>query len=677
MSEYYSNMSYVERNAVMIDGIVREWFEWLQDVTGCPVEKEIAENVKKFTLNEATWEARKQLMSILNSINLEHIAEAYIRCDKLTRMWFADNSIRIKDSSDSDAYKTIGEQYVQAGKFISEFNKFKKHHYPELLAAYRQTGLLADSDDVTVDNVGDIACELETQEGKSALTDYLTTYTLKKGRALDFTKPYNVRDVIVCSDSLDYLLSMGKTTDEDTIDVRIGLKIEPIIDYSYFLIFVQQYDTTLVVTDQIQFANPHTAVSSRNPRRRSEQREENTGLPYRIIDDIITWRDETKTVAKEGETKRELYIKKLSEYLSGAGRLLLMKVVDGIIRKIQTEPEYPLVGTYETMLHTQKLIGTTVDTQSERFNDSFENDKRTERAKKYYDSWVMPEEAQTTLPAPIVRDLATIEEYRGDVLVTAENARKMTDYFIAKREADAKHRLVWDYYNEHEDAEKYEFEKILTKTREHILPFIFAGETVYMTDVAHPESVSFGSEHNKLIVRLAQTFYGKKEEENDWYMRWTKFYPSSCLTESRSYKTSYIFNERCLNDTAKCRRKGVQVYFKHWEYITQLLGIGRMDLPQIFRNYMADDYIPYVGNSITQNVNPNFCVTEPLSHQQPNCLTVVYPYCGNCIRKYQKQYQKFKNALIVYDSVEQKVLDIVNYDTYKEESKDPSTWLIC
>ena len=657
-----------------LETTVKLYFAWLQDVTGCPVEKEIEENVRSFSFNSRTYEARRELVAILSSINIQHFNEAYIRCDSLCREWFSDGEIRIKNDTDADAYEQLGRQYCEAAGYIKAFNEYKKSYYPKLLEAYRSTGLLDDENNVTLENVGEISLELETLEQKSAITDYLHIYTLKQGsQPIDYTKPFIVKDVIVCSDSLDYLLTATKSTeDDDDIHISIAVKIEPIIDYSYFLIFVQQRDSVILVTDQMEFANPHTAISSRNPRRRSEGREENTGLPYRIIDDIITWRDEETTLVKEGMVKQELYVKKLSEYMKGASRLALMKVISNMIKRLSNEATtYPQIGTFETMLHEQKLIGTAIDTESESFNDSFEHHRNEEKIKEYYDSYIMPEETKETLPAPIVRDLQTVEEYRGDVLVTAENAKKMADYFVAKREADAKSKTIWDYYEEHEAEEKYELAKLLAKHREHILPYIFSGEEVFILDVKNNDSgitnMFSSDERNEIIGRLSQIHRGTKAEEHSFYMDWGKIYPSDVLRPSGR---GHIFNEKCCNGDAKVRRKGVLVWFRHYEFMTALLGIKRTDLPQIYRNYMSCSYVPYIGNSITSNINPKYLVRDPMSEHKPNGVPVYFPYCGNCIRKYLKEYKKFERSLIIYNSEKKEIVDIVDYDAYKAKKEN-------
>ena len=161
--------------------------------------------------------------------------------------------------------------------------------------------------------------------------------------------------------------------EDDNIHISLTMKIEPIVDYSFFIVFVQYKDTTFIVTDNMEFSNPHVAVSSRNPRRRSESREKETGLPYGIIDRILEWRSDStevsRNVSSNNEGSMELYIKKLSEFFSGTARLQLLEVIKAMVRNISIyHNEFKQIGTFSQMLNSQKLIGKTVDTESEDFD---------------------------------------------------------------------------------------------------------------------------------------------------------------------------------------------------------------------------------------------------------------------------------------------------------------------
>lgn len=656
-----------------IRNVVTEQFKWLQEITGCPIEKEIDENVRSLSMTERTYADRKSLFGILKSVNAGNWDTAFMKCDALTRSVLKSMPFAIGDDDGPEACERIADTFRTAGDYLGKFIEFRKAYYPVLVDRFVSTGMVT-RDDVTLDNVADVALEIEDME-LSGVSPHLHTYMIRKGEhPEDFSScPFETDDAIVCSDSLDLLLQAAKSSAGEEAHVTFTLKIEPIIDYSYFLVFIRKGDTVIAVTDRIEFSNPHTAVSSRNPRRRSEGRENSTGFPYRIIDDIIEWRGETTDVAKTGQEKAEVYVKKLSDYFKGAGRLIIMNNISGIIRNIGRDCDrLEEISTFDRMLVSRKLIGTSVDMQSESFAESFEKRPNEDEVEAYYGSWIWPEQEKTTLPAPVIRDLDKIAEFRGDVLVTEKGARKMADYFVAKREADSRSSLVWDYYSEHSDSELYEFSKLLTEKAENMFPYIFSGDEVSIADVRNLEKASFSMNKTDCRCILAKTFRGTKEEKDEWFSRYTfnEIYPSSRTYVNTSYgKTLMVFDGKCMECGAGAVRKGVRVSFKHYKFICAMLGLEREDLPQTFRNYMSWMFVPYKGNSILDDINPMHLVTDPLSEKRSNGISVIIPLCGNCIRKYAKMYRKWEKSLVVYDSEKGEVVDVIEYnpDTYAED----------
>ena len=45
------------QSRAQLETTVKLYFAWLQDVTGCPVEKEIEENVRSFSFNSRTYDS--------------------------------------------------------------------------------------------------------------------------------------------------------------------------------------------------------------------------------------------------------------------------------------------------------------------------------------------------------------------------------------------------------------------------------------------------------------------------------------------------------------------------------------------------------------------------------------------------------------------------------------------
>ena len=133
---------------------------------------------------------------------------------------------------------------------------------------------------------------------------------------------------------------------------------------------------------------------------------------------------------------------------------------------------------------------------------------------------MLPEETETSLPAPIIRDLTTVEHYREDVLVTAEQAQRYAEYYVAKREADATSDNMWNYYNEHFTKESLEFQKMLLKHESDLIPYIFSGDTVYMHDIDSVDYTFGMTNGKKMFHKLSHIYRGTPEEKNDENSIW-------------------------------------------------------------------------------------------------------------------------------------------------------------
>lgn len=148
---------------------------------------------------------------------------------------------------------------------------------------------------------------------KSVHSKLLQIYNFGKASntTLDFghTVPYSISDTLCISDNLGICIGRPKDSDEDRCYVRLSLKIDRELMFSYFIITVQYKDRTWLITDKPSFANPRAKQSRRNPSRLREEAFENIQLPYGILDDIDDWRKESKSIAKENSS--EVYIKSI------------------------------------------------------------------------------------------------------------------------------------------------------------------------------------------------------------------------------------------------------------------------------------------------------------------------------------------------------------------------------
>ena len=668
---------------------VTSFFRFLEQATGINIEQMVEDSVRSghTSINLSDFGYQKQMLSILNSINVEHYESAFIKCHNLARDFFGLGNNLKKDASPEE-YREAGRRLTMVADYLDAFDHFSSEYYPELLERYRETGVVGSDSfksDVNLNTVGDISLILEQISQDVLFSKHLHTYIFRNGEGVpEFETGFHMRDVIVCSDNLNYILTTAsKPVDSDEYQVSVCLKIEPIIDYTYFIIFVQYNDSTWIVTDNIEWANPHVAVSSRNPRRRSESREEETWLPYRIIDDVISWRSDSTEISKqrvEGQKEPiELYVKTLSEIMgSDSAKLQMLEVIKTMIKKVSETGNSALqIGTFSQMLTSQKLIGSTVNMDTDEFESQFET-QNLEKVKQMQAEWILPENSDENktraLPAPIVRDLQYVKDYRDDVLVTAEQAARYAEYYVAKRQADALKTNLDNYFEKNFMKESLDFQKLMLQYEQNILPYAMCGTEVWLYDI-DTVSASFGMGNGaKIIHRLAKTFRGLPEERKDedsWWYKNEFFAMKESAKTNCGYKGEYyVFDGKCVDCGAKVDRKGVLVFINHWKHLVSLLGCPREEIPQCFKNYASYAYRPYTGNSIISNINPLYLVEDPLSRKFDNRLRLVWPLCGNCLRKYTKRFKKFDKALVLFSSKQMKVVDIVEYESYKETHKE-------
>ena len=125
-------------------------------------------------------------------------------------------------------------------------------------------------------------------------------------------------------------------------------------------------------------------------------------------------------------------------------------------------------------------------------------------------------------------------------------------------------------------------------------------------------------------------------------------------------------------------RSSVFLHFAAHHFAELLLMTGihdRRELPRLFWNYKTFQFIPYYGNSILDNVNPEFLVKDPLSEHYPNQYTMSIHYDKLCHKKLLKKYRKYEETVyVIFKNGE--VLDVCEYNTYNKQFDKVMTQLL-
>ena len=471
---------------------------------------------------------------------------------------------------------------------------------------------------------------------KSIDGSYFHLYKYRNGGELPKTDKYKLCDGIIASDNLLDLIS--DTGLDDTWGVTIGLYLEKKIDLSYFVITFSLNGNVFVLTDKIIYKNPDQINRTRNGGRRlSEDREKNLDfLPYILIDKVIEKRASTKSLVRK--SGREVWVFPLEEYFCENIYFILKYT----IQKIQGG--YTVRNVLGAESNNHLLTSGNVDMSDDSHFLKINMDRLNALVDEIYGSTSTALVAQKT---SLIEQLGVSTE-----LMTAEEIETSTQYMAHKQVAENHEREKWgdlieskfdfDKYKEYDTQRSQLMEMFKAKSKD-FEKYLFAGEKVMLHDIDNP------------IV-----FNGFDSREG---------YRYTIRFVSNTTDFGSLLDKYCLCGDGHEVKK--EEYFKSFSFaryteFTTLLGITRKDLPPLFRDYLAHYYLPYIGNSILDNVKPEFLAMECdyVSRRNPNNFIVSFPYCGFCHKKLYKKYKVAEEAVIVISSKQNAVIEILPKDDF-------------
>lgn len=61
---------------------------------------------------------------------------------------------------------------------------------------------------------------------------------------------------------------------------------------------------------------------------------------------------------------------------------------------------------------------------------------------------------------------------------------------------------------------------------------------------------------------------------------------------------------------------------------------------------ISDHYMPYYGNTILDNVNPEYMIYDPRSREHRYYYSIGIPLNKRCFNKLRKKYWKYEKSLV-------------------------------
>lgn len=627
------------------------------------IEQMVKDNPKSRSGTLGTIMAQDRLFNIYRSYLSGDYDIAYIKGYEELHTLFLDIR-RIKTVTPEVLYKW-GEFFNWAAKTISEYNTWNSEDRIAFKEYIFSNPFLTD-EDKTDENFSHVN-KLMIDECKNVINSnyLLRTYVWKQGSShIDTQKEYEyvVSNTLVISDDMDILLSGLKMYEDDKLHYTFCFKIEEIIDYSYFIIAIQYGDTIYISSDFIPFSNPRTKASRRNPQRTRESWWDKVGLPYGIIDDIIKWRKE-KTELTSHTVSYELYIKSISDYLPFINKVYLWILSEMITEHIATDIDnvkqiYTLGKLVE---QTKMLPGSSIECTEEDCENTFSK-INYETSKRYQDNlWYPGKEECKNEIIRVSTDLITkSESYDSGWLVTADEYRNMGAWFAKEEMRKTKQSALSTYAKENKDSDTLKLKHMLWDNRKDMLMAIMSGEDVYFYDIDTGRIPTFGMQNDSPITM------GVIRDRNMSGWKQITLYQDWDEKHGWNYKDAYC---SLCGDYKTREGSGVSLVIEHYEQLCMLLGCTRKELPGYFRNYTSYRHIPYYGNSILDNTNPEFLVDDPASRDYPNGYRINLRMCGYCFKENDRKYKQYDSSLILWSSKHNMIVDIVDYNIWREENE--------
>ena len=556
--------------------------------------------------------------------------------------------------TEDDDIATMNEITGDIRGILEEYKVAKQEFKEDFLEEIQKSKLFNDGD--FADSPAPVELILKTKESFKDKNIFLKMYSLAENNDIDLRgKQIIYKDTILASTNYNDLI-VKKYSDDITIG--IGLCIEEIIDFSYFVFNIQYKNSQWIMTDKIEFDNPEQAQKLRNPGRKAQDRERSIELPYSLIDNVIEMREKNDTITKKSGT--ELYtfpLADINKYCKLSIYLNVKNALEKIIRKD---------GKFEVMRPALEYANEVGDKVKSDFIDI-----NTKKFEALYNELFPTSTELAVIPKTLALRYAN---ETSNALVSKKEFEKHVAFLVAKEEATKAEDQFYKFTEEEEnervfswgaivpEAHKNAIAEKMKENLDRLYKYIFSGETVRIFDIDQPR-VSGDLVH-----------YNDPEKRRPllWRNYATEFVTN---TGDSGFVRSYYIKGKdgrckyCGKSKLTNAEQYVHLNFRRYTHMMGIFGLTRDELPGAFRHYLSCWHIPYVGNTALSNVNPKWAIVgrDDASLAYPNGFMFSVGICKKCKNKLLKQYKIADETVIVISSKENKIVECIDVEQFKEK----------
>lgn len=455
--------------------------------------------------------------------------------------------------------------------------------------------------------------------------DYVRVYTLKIGSApLPSDMRFKVMKEVQVSRDLDGYIRAAHYLSAKTPNTIVFVpffKVEERLDLSFWSFFIVYEDHVWVATDQKEFHNPENKDSTRRTERVRDKKLENMWLP-----DVFTMLEKKRSKSRDievpfGGVKRLLTIK-LKDF-HPAERFFLLRLAEKIIRKCLRED---LIQATTMGLHTERLLlehkGSVPD-KSETL-EFWTKDAQAHHA-----------DLMATVPTETTRALVPMDysivvrskTYDRNWLGPVDQLEALAHWTVVD-ERRAELQKHFSSLAKREDKDRADLQKVFDSRENEILDFVFSAQVIGWIGTAVDD---FGSNSIKSGERFVVDFISPYEKGDHWGNRFTIGLSGGRVKDL--YSRDKRYRAKCLTCDFMVKKPIKTIHIRHWAQLQKLVGGDRNAIPPFYRCYKAHNFVPYVGNSILDNVNPLTRIEDPCTEKEPNGINIQVFLCGVCANK--------------------------------------------
>lgn len=631
-------------------GITKDKIEYLIKEIGAYYDINLSDILSSNSMshNITTHEIGIKLFDAYNLYMTNKIELSYIILGKLLVL---DNNVRY-DIKDFEKIQKISKYLLFAS---SEYKIFCDWYdnYKEIWNCYvDENPLRVESDEA---NKYEPTYLYDLDKNLFGKYGILKEYVYKKGvEKLNLTT-YQINNTFVYTNDLSlYINSLTPKKDEITYFSMI-FNIQEILEISYFVIIVQYKDYIWVFDDSTTFANPESAVnmSARNFRFRESSWEKFPISYDNIVNKLIALRE--NKLAKS-DKNFELYTENIAETWSTEDKDNFRFMIDLLFPRLY-DVSNEAMFLFDHINYNQKAIGTN---KSEDINDKFSKVNYDECMRHFND--ILVDKKPVNKNKSIVKLNSSnicVSDTTTNALMTANEFAKITAWHINTE----KKKKIEDALNDiNEESDIKDLRKIILKNKDEIYKRCITTKKIIIADEETPGSLFFESKSLHVIVINPVVDYE------------TLCFSDINLKNDKLYK-GYVLKSTCSKcDVRKNNDKENTIKIHHFAQLMYYLGIDdRTKLPKSFMNFKSDQFIPYAGNTILDNVNPIFKIRNDFNYKHRNGFNLKLGLCRICERRFERNNSSIFCAVI---NKQGKLLREYTEEEYNKEIKSQKRIII-